>query len=66
MNTDGIIRKLRTPARFVFVFNFKAEDHDLPLEHLRAKLKVNLEKTMDAYFQDRPSLAKYHNELARL
>lgn len=65
MNADEVIKKLRSRDRFVFAYHFTAEDHELPLEYLRAKLKIHLEKTMDAYFQDRPSVAKYHNEPLR-
>jgi hypothetical protein len=65
MNVEETIKKLRSPDRFVFVYNFSPSDKDLPIENLKSKLRVRLDKTMEAYFQDSPSVAKYHNEPQR-
>jgi hypothetical protein len=59
---EQAIRLLRDRGKFVFVYSLTDAERELPEAHVRARLKVNFDKCLDAYFQSQPPLAKYQNE----
>ena len=64
-STDRLIYQLRSSGRFVFCYKLNNEELQLPESHQRARLKVNFEKAVQAFFESRPSLINNSNEVDR-
>jgi hypothetical protein len=63
--SDELLRQLRKSGKFVFAYDLRSID-GLPVDRQRAQLKINFEKSLDAFFQSQPPVAKYSNEPERM
>jgi hypothetical protein len=63
--SDELLRLLRRSGKFVFAYDLRCIE-SLPVDRQRAQLKIHFEKSLDAFFQSEPPIAKYSNEPDRL
>ncbi len=64
-STDRLIQQLRSTGRFVFAFKLNDLQLSQSEESQKATMRVNFEKALTAFFENRPSVINNSNEVER-
>lgn len=65
--TGELVKRIRATGKFCFVYTPSPEDKQVPESHFKARIKINFEKCLSAYFGESEGepIAKYNNEPQR-
>ena len=62
---DGLVQQLRAENYFVFAYKLSPEELHLPHSQQQSILKKHFDKLLTAFYERRPKVYNYRNEVER-